>query len=290
MWTLGSGLASCIWTWRSGGRTRENSTTLAELYGKSINELQRAVDLYDSNDAPLTIASRKSAIQYLLGYAQVKLHQTALLPRDNKLLSAAVGNFRASDDAHFKACGERHIKAQRGIDTLVSERRGQIQSWVERYGGSVVVCAAIALLLLAQAGVIWGRPVHRELMTLSPRTFTTAAGMGVPEEVIKKARLLESVPFRNGEVVAARLKDLAGADAFGKHGGQIMAAAERSEAEVAWESVDLASYLTLTFGSLLLLIAGAYLPQLTSLKLAGVQLEKASAERVETRTSITISR
>jgi tetratricopeptide (TPR) repeat protein len=269
---------------------QKDSTALAELYGKAIDELQRAVDLFDSKDAPLTIASRKSSIQYLLGYAQVKLHQTALLPRDKKLLSAAAGNFDSSDRAHFKACGEHHLKALRALDRLVSDRRGAIQSWAERYGGSIVVCVAIGLLLLAQVGVIWGRPVHRELLTLSPRTFVTAEAMGVPQDVITKAKPLESVSFRNGEVAAARLKDLAGADAFAKHGGQIMAAAERSEAEVAWESVDLASYLTLTFGSLLLLIAGAYLPQLTSLKLAGVQLEKASAERVETRTAITISR
>jgi tetratricopeptide (TPR) repeat protein len=269
---------------------QKDSTVLAELYAKATSELQRAVDLFDSNDAPLTIASRKSSILYLLGYAQVKLHQTALLPRDKELLNAAAGNFESSDRAHFKACGEHHLKALRALDRLVSDRRGPIQSWAELYGGSIVVCVAIGLFLLAQAGVIWGRPVHRELLTLSPRTFATVAVMGVPQEVITKARPLESVSFRNGEVAAARLKELAGADAFGKYGGQIMAAAERSEAEVTWESVDLASYLTLTFGSLLMLIAGAYLPQLTSLKLAGVQLEKASAERVETRTTITISR
>jgi hypothetical protein len=199
------------------------------------------------------------------------------------------GNFKASDQAHFKACGEQHLKARRALDTLVSERRGP-QTWAERHGGSMVVCVAILLFVLAQLGLIFGRPVHRELLTLSPRTFATAAAMGVPQEVITKAKPLESVSFRNGEVAAARLKELAGADAFGKYGGQIMAAAERSEAEVVLESVDLGSYLTLTFGSVLLVIAGAYLPQLTSLKLAGVQLEKGSAERVETHTAITISR
>jgi len=269
---------------------QRDSTALAELYGKAINELQRAVDWFDSKDAPLTITSRKSSVQYLLGYAQVKLHQTALLPRDKKLLSAAIGKFKASDQAHLKACDEHHLKARRALDTLVSERWGPFQSWAERYGGSIVVCVAIGLFLLAQAGVIWGRPVHRELLIFRPRTFTTAATIGVPAEMITKVRPLESVPFRNGEVAAARLKELAGADAFGKHGGLIMAAAERSADEIAWESVDLGSYLALTFGSVLLLIAGAYLPQLTSLKLAGVQLEKASAERVETRTTLTISR
>lgn len=45
-------------------------------------------------------------------------------------------------------------------------------------------------------------------------------------------------------------------------------------------TVDTATYSLLTFGSLILLIAGIYLPQIIKLKIAGIELEKSNLENV----------
>jgi tetratricopeptide (TPR) repeat protein len=269
---------------------KKDSTDLAELYSKAIAELTRAVNYFNSKDAPLIIASSKSSILYLLGYAQVKLYQTSSILRNRSLLDSAIKNFKACSESHFKASGEKHLKAQRALDTVLGEEGGVIRSWAERWGGTIVICLSMLLFLLAQVGMFWGRPVHREMLTFGPQGQAIAKSMGVPDDVLAKVKPLEREVFRNEESAVARLKVLVGPDGFAKFGGQLLVAAEHGPEEIHWESVDLGSYLLLTFGSVLLMIAGAYLPYLTSLKLAGVQLEKVSAERVETKATIAIER
>jgi hypothetical protein len=52
--------------------------------------------------------------------------------------------------------------------------------------------------------------------------------------------------------------------------------------------VEVSWYALLTFGALLFLIAGTYLPQLTRFKVAGLELDKAAVERAELPRSVGI--
>ena len=49
-------------------------------------------------------------------------------------------------------------------------------------------------------------------------------------------------------------------------------------------------YVVLTFGALLFMIAGLYLPKVLKLKIPGIELEKASVERVSAPSALDISR
>ena len=54
--------------------------------------------------------------------------------------------------------------------------------------------------------------------------------------------------------------------------------------------VDAGSYLTMTFGSLVFLVIGLYLPQIMKLKVAGIEIEKSSVDQITTSGSLGISK
>lgn len=270
---------------------QRDSAGLAELYSKAISELTRAVNAFDSKEAPFTVASRKSSTLYLLAYAQVQLHQTSLIARDRTLINSAIRNFRACSESHVKAIGEGHLKAQRALDSILEDRPSFLRSWAERSGGTLVMALAGLLFVVAQVGLFEGRPMRHELLIFNPLSSETQLVLkDMPGEVATKIRSIETRTFRSSEDANQWLKGFVGNEPYTKFGSQIVATAKPGPLTVEWQNLDLAYYLALTFGSVLLMIAGAYLPQLTSLKLGGVQLEKASAERVETRKTIAISR
>ena len=57
-----------------------------------------------------------------------------------------------------------------------------------------------------------------------------------------------------------------------------------------WESLGVGWFATLVFGALLIFVASAFLPQLTLLKLGGLQLEKSAVERSALPRSMGVSR
>jgi hypothetical protein len=50
------------------------------------------------------------------------------------------------------------------------------------------------------------------------------------------------------------------------------------------------SYALLTFGSLIFMVAGLYLPQILKLKVGGIELEKKPVEQITTSVSLGITR
>ena len=53
---------------------------------------------------------------------------------------------------------------------------------------------------------------------------------------------------------------------------------------------DATTYVALTFGALLLMVAALYLPNLSKLKVPGIELEKASVDRFSAPSTLDISR
>jgi len=260
------------------------STGTAELYSKAISSLSKAIDLFDTQDAPFTVASNTASTHYLLGYAQVKLYETSALRRDRQLVSDAANNFRTC-----LTRDKNHVKAKWAIEGIQEDRRAA-KNVFERHAGSAVIMMALAVFFLAQLGIFFGRPVQGRSVMLTPVSLESAKAAGMSDDQLSKLKPFESFPFEAGDKLTAQIKESIGNDNFAKFSKPLLEHAERKSGEWMFEKVDLTSYALLTFGSLLLIIAGAFLPQLTSLKLAGLQLEKVSAERIETKTTFAIDR
>ena len=260
------------------------STGTAELYSNAISSLSKAIDLFDTQDAPFTVASNTASTHYLLGYAQVKLYETSALRRDRQLVSDAANNFRTC-----LTRDKNHVKAKWAIEGIQEDRRAA-KNVFERHAGSAVIMMALAVFFLAQLGIFFGRPVQGRSVMLTPVSLESAKAAGMSDDQLSKLKPFESFPFEAGDKLTAQIKESIGNDNFAKFSKPLLEHAERKSGEWMFEKVDLTSYALLTFGSLLLIIAGAFLPQLTSLKLAGLQLEKVSAERIETKTTFAIDR
>ena len=264
--------------------SHRNSSGVAELYTKAISSLSEASTNFDSADAPLTIASSIASTYYLLGYAQVKLYETSPLRRDKQLVTDALQNFH-----DCLARDNIHVKAKRAIDGIKEDRRAA-RTQLERYAGPAIIVMALIVFVLAQFGLLVGRPVHTQDIVLTPASLARAKAAGLSDDLLGKLKQVENIAFETGEKLAAKAKELMGSENFSKLGTSVIEHAERRRGEWRFETIDVGSYALLTFGSLLLMMAGAFLPQLTSLKLAGLQLEKASAERIETKTTLAIEK
>jgi hypothetical protein len=110
----------------------------------------------------------------------------------------------------------------------------------------------------------------------------------MPKDKLKNIEVIKDLALPRPEI-EARLKALLGDEMYGKNGAQLIRYAQLQR-EKRYELIEVGSYASLSFGALLLLIAAAYLPQLTSLKVPGLQLEKGSAERAESKATLSISR
>ena len=55
-------------------------------------------------------------------------------------------------------------------------------------------------------------------------------------------------------------------------------------------SLDPGYYAILTFGALIFMVAGIYLPQILKLKIAGIELEKSAVDQIKTQGSLGISK
>jgi hypothetical protein len=123
---------------------------------------------------------------------------------------------------------------------------------------------------------------------LTSASFNLAESAGMPKDKLKNIEVIKDLALPRPEI-EARLKALLGDEMYGKNGAQLIRYAQLQR-EKRYELIEVGSYASLSFGALLLLIAAAYLPQLTSLKVPGLQLEKGSAERAESKATLSISR
>jgi hypothetical protein len=207
-----------------------------------------------------------------------------VLRRDKSLVTQALRNFNAC-----LARDKLHVKARRATESIREDQRGA-KSRLESYAGPAIIVMALVVFVLAQFGLLVGRPIHAQDIMLTPASLARVKAAGFSDDLLGKLRQIESIAFETSDKLGAKAKELMGGENFSKLGTSVIENAERKKGELRFETIDLGSYALLTFGSLLLMMAGAFLPQLTSLKLAGLQLEKASAERIETKTALAIER
>ncbi len=141
-----------------------------------------------------------------------------------------------------------------------------------------------------QFGVIVGRPVLNEHVAMKEQSFAALKSLDMSQDVLMKVGNIRDIPFRNVESLLSHVEETVGRKDFPSVKDLIERHVARLDTVMNFEKIDLGSYAALTFGSLLFMIAGAYLPQLTSFKVAGLQLDKSSSQLIETVRSLGISR
>jgi hypothetical protein len=256
------------------------------FYARAIERFSEAIQVASSKNRPSSFSGSLSSVYYLSGYTKIKLQESSRLARDSSLVRGALRDF-----AKCEPLDPDYHKARRAIARIRDEAlRSSPRSLIERGAPSLISLLAILMFALAQFGFFYGLPVRSERVQLTDQSFGAFTAAGVGTDVIDQLKQMEGIPFRTREELLARAKEVLGDDGLAKAKNAILRHAARLEASLEFERIEVSYYALIAFGALLFMIAGAYLPQLTRLKFAGLQLDKSTAERVETVRSIGIDK
>ena len=271
----------------SDQRADKEPTGREDLFTRAIDLFTEAIQVLGSEDRPTVLSGNPASIYYLRGYATQQLYETSPLRRGKKLVKEARDDF-------LKCAGldpDQH-KAVRAAKILNEQLlKFTPRSLLEDWCPLILMVFAAALFAVAQVGLFRAiLPLRKEELVLTPASFAVIQNAVKGEDVIKALKLIENKPFPNEEKLATGIRSVLGEKATASVNIPLIQDAASKVSQVDYERMDAGSYLLLTFGAMLFMIAGAFLPQLTSLKLAGIQLEKGTAERVDTVRPTGISR
>ena len=227
--------------------------------------------------------SERASYSYLRGYAKVQLWEQSRV-RYRRMANQALHDFDQSLELD-----PSHQKARRATGRMRDELRGAgPQGWMDRWVPGIVVALALLLFVMAQFGVFIGVPAREPRAALTAESMAGLARAGLPADALAKLKPMESKSYRSFPEMLAEAQKRLGPDAWKSAQPLVERYAFLGDAALGLRPMELSIYALLTFGALLVLMAGAYLPQLSSLKLAGLQLEKGTAERAEPVRSIGI--
>jgi hypothetical protein len=212
------------------------------------------------------------------------MYRASGLKRDQKLISNSISDFQ-----ECVKLNPEHFKAVRALSRLEDERMKLTSPrwWMERFGPTIIISFSVLIFLYAFFSVIIGRPEFERGIVLDNEKLQDISAVEMNMDIINS---LDNTSFSSEKELLDKLKNEFG-ESFTDELGEIMLNSVKSEV-IDWKfvQIDILTFASIAFGALIFMIAGAYLPQLTSLRLAGMQLEKSSSESRETSRDIGISR
>jgi len=254
-----------------------------DMFARAIEQFTWALEPTDSAvmSRQLDPPDRSPAV-YARAYARVKIFEgQPTVKQEPELLKAALKDFQQVQVDH-----ENYHKAHRAIRKLEERLEPPLQL-AEKWGPRLVLGAVLFVFLAAQIAFFWGFEVRRDMLRLSSADIETMKSEGLPEDVAKKVRELASEQFSDREAMSARLRKVLG-DAGTKFEPLVLRHA--LSVPVSDRLVAAGSYLTLTFGTLIFMIAALYLQQISKLKFGAIELEKSSGDLIRSSPSLGIGK
>jgi tetratricopeptide (TPR) repeat protein len=259
-------------------RRRDNDRRGAVAkYTGAIEQLTGAIALYDRPEERHGSIATLGAARYLRGYAQLQLGRIRGVAEARRLTG------RARED--FEACKQVNAAARRALDRITEERQSTAaRTRIERSAPMLITTGALIILVYAIVAVIAGRPVYGPTLMISDQTIALSK---IPADMGAKLLPLRSEAFTNSQALLDRLTRVLGEADAQRVGPAILRHTEEVFRQ-SWQPITLETFAALAFGSLIFIVAAAYLRDLTSLKLPGVQLEKSAADRRDDATAVPI--
>jgi tetratricopeptide (TPR) repeat protein len=227
--------------------------------------------------------SEEAAICYQLGYARVQSYESAGLRGDTKLLEQAKKDFD-----NCIARNPSHQKARRAKEKIDNRLRHFSRDWLTQKAGPVGILAMAVIVFVVVQAAFFLPLINQPSLIVSDRTLQAAAKQ-VPGAPVESLNQIKNEEFNSRKMLSERLQGLLPAD-----GGKLVEAVmQHSEQVKRFENVpDMPAgyYALLTFGSLLFMVVGLYLPQILKLRVAGIELEKSSVDQAGAGGTLGISK
>jgi tetratricopeptide (TPR) repeat protein len=251
----------------------------SDRYAEAITHLTRALDV----SADEKIRSKylknpeKAGVYYQLGYARVQSYETVGSRRDTKLLQNALKD--------FGKCLEHnpsHQKAIRAAEKI--EKRLGIFSrdrLTETDGPRAIFAMSIIIFAAVQAAFYIVPFLNRPSLKVTDKSLQAVAKQ-VPAEVLPGLETLKNKKFDSQESLSNAIQPLVKSDQVEAVKAAVLQNADTVKPIEDFPEMAAGYYALLTFGSLLFMVVGLYLPQILKLKVAGIELEKSSVDQAAT--------
>ncbi|MCZ6702003.1 MAG: tetratricopeptide repeat protein, partial [Ignavibacteria bacterium] len=287
------GISELYITMGDSYEANSNDEDSVERYSQSINYLNEArllaIDAnYNSNDASKKLNNTElSELYYSLGYAKIRTHELQK-ESGNKLLKSAKKVFNKVGEGT-----QNYYKASRAINKI-QERISEKRKPGSRIGAYIVVGLSVIVFLIAQGAFFIGRPViQNTAFSFNPQKFDSLIVNENLEVPMENQISILSEKYLSADKSFKALSDIIGKDKLDKiEVVKILNIIDENEAFILkeFDPIDSALYATLTFGSIIFMIAGLYLKEMTKLRLGAIELEKTSGQEVTISSSLGINR
>ena len=228
-----------------------------------------------------------AAVYYSRGYCCVKAFESAKFFSDNNLLNQAREDFKSCYDLNHD-----NYKAQRAVEKI--EKRfgyNSVQWLTEKAGPKVIFFISLFFLMVAQFAFFVGKPVlTNKEYTISQENIDLLQTKNLPVEVINGLNSLQGYSFKDRNQFLELLKTGLGEENFNKFKPIILDNISEGITVNSFQPIETGYYILLTFGSILFMITGLYLPQLLKLKVGGIELEKSSVDQIKSSSPLSIGK
>lgn len=279
---------------RIGDSIQEKDADEAEdRYSMALHHLDEALALAEDKNFEENEASKKltktelSDLYYSIGYLKVKLFE--IQKRNNiTLLSQARRAFLKVENG-----SKNYYKALRSVKKI-KERLIEYGNVKSSPGARLVVIISVFIFLFSQIMFFFGKPDFQYSAFSADKdalaNLIKESNLKIPDSDLSNVFVQQ---WRNREEIIRDLTALVKPDTVNK------ISVSRIESIVAeardWRfsgfvPIDSALYGILTFGSLIFIVAGLYLKELSKLKVGGIELEKRETQEAAVPTSLNINR
>jgi tetratricopeptide (TPR) repeat protein len=268
---------------------RKDAGNAEVMFSAAGDYYSRIMRLMQDTESASKILNKneRSALYYSKGYNEVMLFEIQKRQDPNRLKTAC------EDFRKVEKGAPNYYKAQRAI-TKITERLNPPQGTVDKWGPGLILLFSLIIFILAQGQFVIGKPVLGfNNYSIDKNKF---------EEIVRKENFEPSVKSkllsRMQQSPSFPTLDSFSADIKGEFGDKVASAFNPYEilkgsggiTVKAFQPMETGYYVLATFGSLLFMVAGLYLRQISKLKVGALELEKSTIDQISTSTSLGITR
>ncbi len=238
---------------------------------EAVSHFSNALKKSESDHRSKKLTRKELAsVYYSRGYARVSLYEASKSSRDEDLLKGALSD--------FKQCQKRdpfHQKAKRAIEKILDmPERSLSRRIMERIGPPVIFAVSLIIFIMSQVSFYIGKPTwDTNSVMITDKSMVKLLSRVNAEEAQKALEAMQgqvSIPL--DKFLDTFVPEI-GKERFDKLKQTIIKCAQRSN-KLRWvQPIDLGYYVLLTFGSLIFMITGFYLPHLSKMKFGTIEME-----------------
>ena len=272
-----------VYTAMGDSKKKTDRASAEDFYSKAIKNYTEALELDTTQKCSRKLTEEDmGSLRYSRGYASVMLFECRKI-EDRGLLDEAQDDFNQIHKNH-----PNYHKAVRAIEKIADRLEpSREQSGLERRGPFVVALLAVVVFFASHFALFVGVPQMKKvgfsidnvsLLELMMKLDTVTKKQR--DNLLNNLKNLVGLEFATRENLVGAISKTVDKESMTKLRPLMERLKVLERTEQRFEPIKIGSYAILTFGSLIFLVAGLYLRQISKLKFGGIELEKSSMERI----------